>query len=103
VWQQFWDQHTSLILPPPPLPSVDFDESVVIAVIAGWRPNVCYGLMISGVYDLESACVVRMVERLPCPDEECLQTITNPYHIIVVDKADLPVEMPVAFDHKLPG
>jgi len=102
MWASLWEQHTSLIEPPLPMPEVDFDRYAVIAVISGWRPNSCAGLAITSLHYMRHSCTIMLKERVPCPDEQCFQVITNPYHFIKVDKRYVPFDVAIRFDHKRP-
>ncbi len=100
VWIDYWNEHASLWEPPPPVPEIDFDRYVVVAVIAGWRPNSCYGMQITHITGNPYCRKIHVRERVPCPGEMCLQVITNPYHFIRVCKEFLPYDVPVCFEHR---
>ena len=102
AWQDLWQQHGSVIVPAPPIPEVDFDQYVVVAVIAGPRPNGCYSIGIADVYETSWGRLIEVHERVPCPEEQCWQVITNPYHFVKVDRRYLPYNVPIGFAHGLP-
>jgi len=39
LWEWFWNLHTQGLLPPPPIPPVDFAKEMVIAVILGFQTS----------------------------------------------------------------
>src|SRR5690349_22975578 len=46
-WQKLWRQHSSASTAPAPLPTVDFDKEIVVAVFLGEKPSGGYGVEIS--------------------------------------------------------
>jgi hypothetical protein len=103
IWETVWEDHVSNIMPPPPVPPVDFSQYVVIAIVAGQRPNLCYAMVVIEIYATPYAQVVQLQERIPCPGETCWQVVANPYHFVKVEKQYLPLSMPVCFNYKFPS
>ncbi len=100
AWIDFWTAHTSNIFPPPPVPDVDFDRFVVIALVAGPRPDGCRGIEVTQIVNDGCGTKVLMRERVPCPGEACTDAITNPFHFVKVCKQFVPFERPVCFEHR---
>lgn len=105
AWTDLWTQHTSNVWPPPPVPSVDFDKFVVVAVISGTRPDGCFEIEITKITGSSSPCANRTIhvrERVPCPKgEACPDVLTNNFHFIKVCKDFLPFKIPTCFEHRL--
>jgi hypothetical protein len=53
-WEQFWQRHTSVQVPPPSLPQVDFASSVLVALYGGNRPSSGYSITIVAVTEKDS-------------------------------------------------
>ncbi|MCK4660290.1 MAG: hypothetical protein KAV82_12275 [Phycisphaerae bacterium] len=128
MWEDFWEKHTSNMDPSPPLPDVNFERDVVIAVIAGWGGHGCKPIEVAAIapgcccpypipypypVDDVSAIVkpihwccgcnttIHVRQGVCCPGEPCCLCITNPYHIVKVCKRFLPFEKPTCFSRKL--
>lgn len=84
LWkEQFFDE-----IGAPPLPVIDFENSDVIAVFQGEKPTTGYGITVDKITDTAEGRVVSIV--LSEPKQGCFtaQTMSAPYHIIVVPKSD---------------
>jgi|GEM_PF-1739261 len=81
-WLAFWSEHVALLDPPPPAPAVDFQRHAVIAVVQGRQssgggPNIA----ILHFLTLGNRIIV-FDDKRPGP----LDVITNPFHIVLVDR-----------------
>lgn len=74
---------------PPPVPAVDFNKKVVVAVFAGEVPTTGYDIAVVEVQDADKRVV--KIELIK-PDESCIlaQSVTSPYHVIELPKTSLP-------------
>lgn len=95
AWARCWEANTSNIDPPPPLPPVDFQRSVVLIAVQGLRtsggnPAIEFK-KIRRCGDVTKARLV--VRNRPGP----LNVITNPFHIIKIPIACAPCLNTVAF------
>jgi hypothetical protein len=72
----------------PPLPRIDFDRQMVVAVGLGERPTGGYTVTITGAEERGGILHVRYEERRPRPDELVTQALTAPYHIRVLPRSD---------------
>ncbi|HEX7090550.1 MAG TPA: protease complex subunit PrcB family protein [Longimicrobiales bacterium] len=70
AWAAFWEQLHADQHPRPPLPPVDFDESIVIAVAMGEQPSGGYAIDVEGVYRTESR--LHVVVRETSPGRSCV-------------------------------
>ena len=79
-WAALWKQHT----PDRPVPPVDFDREMVVAVFAGSRPTAGYSVEVTSVEERDGAVVVSYRELAPSRDAVTAQMLTSPYHVIAV-------------------
>ncbi|MGD8377548.1 MAG: carboxypeptidase-like regulatory domain-containing protein [Acidobacteriota bacterium] len=109
-WAAFWVAHDGIYYPPAPVPPVDFDREVVIAVVQGHQPSggaasiTVDGLTHSVVRSPATAtpgvsAIVRVVDDERQGD---LTVITNPYHFSVVPRRCVPGRAGVSFRHEAP-
>lgn len=89
-WASVWQQHASNIIPPPPVPGVDFTDDQVVAVFMGEKRTGGYSVEIltvetkrSEIDDLTSL-VITVAYRQPKPGDIVQEVITYPYHIITI-------------------
>ncbi|MDO8231927.1 MAG: protease complex subunit PrcB family protein [bacterium] len=71
-------------------PAIDFNRQMVIAVFAGEKPAVGYGISVSKVTDADQRLVTVTLQN---PEGTCTSKSSNtaPYEIIVVPIAPLPL------------
>ena len=81
-WQKLWKEHA----PERPAPTIDFTESMVVAVFMGYRPTGGYAVEITAIDKQDRAIVVRYRERKPQPSDIVTQVITMPYHLVALTK-----------------
>jgi hypothetical protein len=100
AWKAFWSIHTAGIIPPPPPPPIDFLRQVVIATIQGIQtsgggPNTAIvGLEQRGPF----VAIGIFDDERPGP----LDVLTNPFHIVAVERRCLPPQSSVVFEHAAP-
>jgi PrcB C-terminal len=90
-WQVLWTEHTNYIIPPPPAPDVDFDQSMVVGIFAGTKPSAGYGVTIVDVSARPGKVVVSYQETNPPAGMATPAVITQPYDLKVIGAASLPV------------
>jgi hypothetical protein len=88
-WEELWNTIYANSSPRPDAPFVDFTKRMVIAVFQGAQPSSSYNITITKLVKKESALRVYVKERTPSPECMVLWVITQPYHIIEVDRADV--------------
>lgn len=91
TWAQVWEIHNKTKRPIPELPEVDFFSSMVVAVFRGEVPTGGYSTEITRVETLTDEIVVTVVEADPGEDF-VIQIMTQPYHIIKLEKSDLSIQ-----------
>jgi hypothetical protein len=72
-------------------PHVDFSESIVIAVFMGGFATGGYSIEVKEIYDVGQSVVVKVEKTYP--GKNCIVTmaLTQPYHIVKIDKTDKPI------------
>ncbi len=84
AWSNFWSRLKAGFVQQPPLPLINFDENMVIAVVDSFRPTGGYGITITDVQRSPTGVVVRGVHS--SPGHGCLvtQAFEQPYHIVTL-------------------
>jgi len=90
-WMELWGTHTSIRIPHPTPPPVDFGKEMILAVFTGQKPSGGFAVEITRVEKYENELVASFIEVRPPPDALVTQVLTQPYHIIKMKKSDLPV------------
>ncbi|HEX6940551.1 MAG TPA: protease complex subunit PrcB family protein [Longimicrobiales bacterium] len=87
----FWDELYANRQPVPPVPDVDFGESMVIAAALGERVSGGYGIEVEGIY--RTADGLYVVVRETSPGSDCVVTtaLTAPAVLVRVPRFDGPV------------
>jgi hypothetical protein len=90
-WKELWARHASGFIPPPPLPPVDFDKEMVLAVSSGEKATGGYGIEIAKIEALQPKRVllITLVDSKPPADAITTQALTQPYHIVKLKRVDL--------------
>ncbi len=86
-WDDFWSRHQGNVIPPPPAPSVDFSQEMVIAAVDKTEPSGGYRFEITGIEEIEGRLVVRVSKTIPGPDCIVTAVITQPFHLVRVAKS----------------
>ena len=73
-------------------PALDFSKKMVAAYFLGARPNLCYGLAVSGVFRANGRIGVGLVESIGGLSTICPAAIGFPYVMVVLDRSDEAVE-----------
>ena len=85
-WEKLWKQHVSVLVPQPPLPDVDFESEVVVAIFAGEKKSGGYAVMIKKATIEANDVVIRYKLTEPQPNSFTLQVITQPFVLLKMDK-----------------
>jgi hypothetical protein len=81
-----WDKISSIYLPRPPAPEVDFSNESIIAVFQGSQPSSGYSTAVTRLVKSGKKLKVFVREVLPANDCAVLLVITRPYEIIRTEK-----------------
>jgi len=95
AWQKLWDEHTANVQPKPPLPAVDFNKEMVLAVFMGQRPTLGYATDVTAVTREKKGLRVTVRESSPPPGALTGQLVTSPYAFVAVPRSDGPVKFVV--------
>ena len=87
-WQALWKEHDAQSA----VPSVDFAQSIVVAVFLGTRPSAGFAVEITAVKGDSSRAVVEYRERRPARDAITAQVITSPFHIVRLARGSGTIE-----------
>lgn len=93
TWETFWANLHSIQFPSPSLPDIDFSKNMVIGVGMGSRSSGGYSAEIKNIIVEDGKLAVNLVEFQP--GSNCLVTmaITQPYHLVVLESSDLPIQV----------
>jgi len=95
-WQDIWHQHSSHLTASPGLPPVDFSKEMVIAIFQGNKSTGGFSVEILRVEKSEVRLLVFYKERVPPPGSMVPQVLTQPYHMIKLQR----MEGEVIFQHQ---
>jgi hypothetical protein len=90
-WADLWRRHTAPVLPPPPVPQIDFGHQMVIGVFIGKRPSGGHEVEVVDVREAAGRLAVRYRGKIPPAGMLTTQALTYPYHLIRLRRSDLPV------------
>lgn len=85
-WEHIWKQHVSVLVPQPPVPEIDFETEVVVAIFAGEKKSGGYAIVIKKVSEELNDVVVRYKLTEPQPNSFTIQVITQPYVMLKMSK-----------------
>lgn len=77
-WQALWKAHDAQSA----APSVDFTQSIVVAVFLGTRPTAGFAVEITAMRMEGNRAVVEYRERRPPRDALLAQILTSPFHVV---------------------
>ncbi len=86
TWETFWEEHQSRQNPKDPVPPVNFSARFAVAVLMGEQPSGGYAINITAVEAKGNDYRVHYQETEPCDGCGAADVITNPVHIIRVDR-----------------
>jgi hypothetical protein len=93
-WLTLWREHSSLQLPGPELPQIDFESQMLIAVFLGERPTSGFGVQVQRVRAMAAVqgkapqLEVTAHETRPDPDTPQAQVITSPFHMLLAPRTE---------------
>ncbi len=100
AWEVFWDMHTGTVDPPPPPPPINFHRHVVIATVQGMQTS--GGGPNTAVLGIHREGPLFKIVVFDDERPGMLDVITNPFHVVVVDRRCLPPHGAVVFEHVAP-
>ena len=99
AWGSFWQRHVGSTAPVTP-PPIDFQQQVVVAVIQGPQPSGGGpNIAITEFVPRDGFVIIRIFDdRRPGP----ATVITNPFHIVAIPRACLPLQSSLDFERAAP-
>lgn len=88
-WAKLWNKHTSTRMPHPAAPVIDFTENIILAVFMGEKASGGFAVEITRVEKCGDELVVFFSEVEPPADAVVTAVLTQPYHIIKIEKIAL--------------
>lgn len=68
--------------PEPPMPDIDFEREIVVAVFQGQQPTGGYAVEVEAVQRIGRRAVVHVAQTAPEPDDMVTMALTSPYHVV---------------------
>jgi hypothetical protein len=85
-WTNLWKKHVSVLVPQPPVPEIEFDQFVVVAIYAGEKNTSGYQVKIKEVLPAGPNITVRYKLVEPPANSFILQVITQPFVLLKIQK-----------------
>ena len=98
-WKETWAAHQSNRFPPYPIPDVDFEKDVVLAVIAPAAGSSGYGVKILRIGRTPAELRVFVRHTGPAEGEVVSTVETRPVLFVRMEKPDRPVRFVVDYDY----
>jgi hypothetical protein len=87
AWAAAWAQIHAHATEVPPLPAIDFDNSVLVMAAMGTRPTGGYEVIIESVRAHNGGLLVSVLERSPGSSCGTYQALTAPIHVVQVPRS----------------
>jgi hypothetical protein len=87
-FSEFWNNLHANTAPVPELPSVDFTEYTVVAVMMGVQPTGGYQITITDVSLDNNTLYIEVEEAAPGSGCMTTQALTSPYHVVKIPVTD---------------
>lgn len=91
-WADLWAKSNAHIAPVPKAPAVDFSKEVVAFAALGQKPTAGFSIEIVGARKEYGKLVLLVAERAPAAGAPAAAVVTSPWHAVVLEKSDLPME-----------
>ncbi len=91
-WAKLWNKHTSTRIPHPEAPVIALTENIILAVFMGEKASGGFAVEITRVEKCGDELVVFFSEVEPSPDAVVTAVLTQPYHIIKIEKIGLQIK-----------
>lgn len=92
AWESFWSELTGILVPPPDVPAIDFDQRMLVVATMGLRNTGGYSISIAGIFEGDGAIIVRVLESSPGPTCITTQALTAPATAVSLARSDATVE-----------
>jgi hypothetical protein len=89
AFETAWEDVVGSIMPPPELPTVDFQRDMVLVVAQGERPQGCHSIQVTDAFGDGIDLTVTVTETEPTPScGGCTQAVVQPVEVVRVPRAD---------------
>jgi hypothetical protein len=85
-WEELWKKHTSVIIPQPPIPEVDFGASVLAVITLGEKNTSGYQIVLKSVEFNSDDIEVTYRTTSPPDHSFTLQALSQPYLVLRIQK-----------------
>lgn len=92
-WEDFWKKHVSVIVPQPPVPEIDFENTVVAAIFAGEKNKSGYQVRLKEVVPEGKDVILRYKLVEPPENSFTLTVITQPFILVKIPKPEGTVQL----------
>ncbi len=89
AWAALWAEHAGKEAV---LPKIDFSKEMVVGVFRGPQPDTCRGTGIANIDFRDGKLQVGYIDWVPGPGILCGMAITYPWHLVITNRSDAPVE-----------
>ncbi len=90
-WISLWGIVYSTLIPQPDIPTINFENEMIIAVFQGNLPSGGYNIRITQILEKENYIEVSVKETIPPEGSTTIAVITSPYHIVKTERTDKEV------------
>ena len=90
-WAEAWQEIQRPASPPAPLPPVDFASRRLLLAAAGTRPNGCYAIAVEAIHRRGQTLEATIVETVPGSACVCTQALTQPVHVVQLQRSGEPI------------
>ena len=87
-WSSVWREIHRPSSEPPSLPAVDFAAQRLLLAAAGERPNGCYAIAVDSIVRRGAVLEATLVETVPGNDCACTLAITQPVHVVSLQRSE---------------
>lgn len=90
-WHELWTRIHARRTPVPPIPTIDFEDEMVVVAAMGRRGTGGYSISIDRVYREDESLVAVVIETAPGPGCMVTQALTAPITIVKLPRSDQPL------------
>jgi hypothetical protein len=92
-WEDLWKKHVSVIVPQPPVPEIDFENTVVAAIFQGEKNKGGYQVRLKEIIPQGKDVVVHYKLVEPPENSFTLSVLTQPFILIKIPKPEGTVQL----------
>lgn len=91
-WVDLWEKMSFGTTPQPELPSINFNDEIVIAVFQGSKSSTGYSVEITNIRESDDYLEVFVREDEPKQDENAGMKLTEPFHVVKIKKSEKVIQ-----------